>query len=58
MTDKPPEDSIPEKSTIAVSQLVTGAANAAFAIDDYHQVAAWNSAAASLRSPDSNSAHP
>jgi DNA-binding SARP family transcriptional activator len=48
MTDKTPEEPAPDKSTFAVSQLVTGAADAAFAIDDHHQVVAWNGIAEKL----------
>jgi DNA-binding SARP family transcriptional activator len=48
MTDKSPEEPVPEQSTIAVSQLVEGAADAAFAIDDHHQVVAWNNTAETL----------
>ena len=35
-------------TAVLVSQMVTGAADAAFAIDDYHQVVAWNRSAETL----------
>ena len=48
MSDSLPEKPAPETGTITVSQLVGGASDAAFAIDDRHQVIAWNSAAEQL----------
>lgn len=48
MSDKLPEKLAQEKDTISVSQLVEGASDAAFAIDDQHHVIAWNHSAENL----------
>lgn len=42
MSDLPSEKPAPTSGDIVVSQLVQGASDAAFAIDDRHQVVAWN----------------
>lgn len=48
MPDLPPEKPAPVAGGIAVAQLVQGASDAALAIDDHHQVVAWNSSAERL----------
>ena len=48
MSDLPPEKPVLQKGEIVVSQLVQGASDAAFAIDDRHQVVAWNDHAEEL----------
>ena len=48
MSDKLPEKLALENDAISVSQLVEGASDAAFAIDDHHQVIAWNQSAEKL----------
>ncbi|MFZ9039412.1 MAG: BTAD domain-containing putative transcriptional regulator [Gammaproteobacteria bacterium] len=48
MSTEPPENTVIETDTIVISQLVTGAADPAFAIDDYHQIVGWNQAAENL----------
>jgi PAS domain S-box-containing protein len=48
MPDSQPEEPALETDTITVLQLVEGASGASFAIDDHHQVVAWNSNAEQL----------
>jgi len=48
MSDSLPEKPAAETNSVTVLQLVDGASDAAFAIDDHHQVVAWNSAAEQL----------
>lgn len=48
MSDKLPEKIAQEKDTISISQLVEGASDAAFAVDDQHHVIAWNPGAENL----------
>ena len=48
MPDLPPEKTAPETGGIAVAHIVSGSSDAAFAIDDYHHVVAWNSSAERL----------
>jgi PAS domain-containing protein len=42
MSDEPTQKSARKEASILISQMVDGAADAAFAIDDHHQVVAWN----------------
>lgn len=48
MSDLLPEKLARGKDTISVSQLLEGASDAAFAIDDHHHVIAWNQSAEKL----------
>jgi len=48
MSDSLPENPAIATNSVSVLQLVDGASDAAFAIDDHHQVVAWNSAAEQL----------
>lgn len=48
MSNMPPEEPASSPAEIVVSQLVQGASDAAFAIDDRHQVVAWNNNAEQL----------
>ena len=48
MSDSRPEKPVPEVGAITVPQLVEGSSDAAFAIDDRHQVVAWNRSAEQL----------
>lgn len=48
MSDSLPEKPAIETNSVTVLQLVDGASDAAFAIDDHHQVVVWNKAAEQL----------
>ncbi len=48
MSDSQPEKPPPKAGAITVRQLVEGSSDAAFAIDDRHQVVAWNRSAEQL----------
>jgi DNA-binding SARP family transcriptional activator len=48
MTDESGEKKNRKPPSVLVSQMVAGAADAAFAIDDHHQVVAWNQSAEKL----------
>ena len=48
MSDESKDCRTRDAGTVMISQMVTGAADAAFAIDDRHQVVAWNQGAEQL----------
>ena len=48
MSDELSNNTIRDSGTVLISQMVTGAADAAFAIDDHHHVVAWNRSAEKL----------
>ena len=48
MFDLLPEKPAIETNSVTVLQLVDGASDAAFAIDDHHRVVVWNNAAEQL----------
>jgi PAS domain S-box-containing protein len=48
MSDETNDNKSSDTGTVLISQMVTGAADAAFAIDDHHQVVAWNRSAEKL----------
>ncbi|MDH3759845.1 MAG: winged helix-turn-helix domain-containing protein [Gammaproteobacteria bacterium] len=48
MSDQPTQKPARKEASILISQMVDGAADAAFAIDDHHQVVAWNRKAEQL----------
>ena len=56
MSDSLPEKPAHETGAISVSQMVDGASDAAFAIDDRHHVVAWNRSAEQLLGYDSDEA--
>ena len=48
MSDETNDNTTRDSGTVLISQMVTGAADAAFAIDDHHHVVAWNRSAEKL----------